>query len=115
MVPALAGRETLINAAIGAQQQTLTNRRLWGFVFVFRFCRLGRGSSSRLNYKRMAIGMNFFGEIFPEVFPAVVGYEQRETEQINALIVCRIDADLAEVKRTRIHRAHARPFVAGIL
>src|SRR6266404_1153323 len=115
MIPAFASGETLINAAIGAQQQTLTNRRLGRFVFVFRFWRFGCRSRSWLNNKRVAIGMNFFRQIFPEVFPGVIGYQQRETEQINALIVRRIDPDLTEIKWARVHRTRARPLFAAIL
>src|SRR5206468_11213034 len=99
----------------GSEQQPLTNRRLRRFVFVFGFGRLGRGNSSWLNDKRVAIRMNFFGKMLAEIFPAVVRYEQRKTKQVTALIVRRIDADLAEIKRTRIHRTHARPFFTAVL
>src|SRR6266404_2040125 len=98
MIPTFAGRKTLINASVGPEQQPLTDRRLGWLVFVFRF---GRRGSARLNDKRVAVRMNFLGKIFPEIFPAVVRYEQSETEQINTSIVRRVDADLAEIKRTR--------------
>src|SRR6266404_5598878 len=113
MIPTFAGRKTLINASVGPEQQPLTDRRL-GWVFVFRFWRFGRRGSARLNDKRVAVRMNFLGKIFPEIFPAVVRYEQSETEQINTLIIRRVDADLAEIKRTRVHCTDARPFFTAV-
>src|ERR1700736_5028122 len=115
MIPAFPGREALVNATIGPEQQPLTNRRLGRLVFIFRFWRFGRGDRSGLNHKRGAMGMNFFRKVFPEIFPAVVRNEQRETEEVNALIVRRIDANLAEVKWPRIHRTDACPSFTAIL
>src|SRR6266404_5461092 len=114
MIPTFAGRKTLINASVGPEQQPLTDRRLGWLVFVFRFGRFGRRGSARLNDKRVAVRMDFFGKIFPKIFPAVVRYEQCETEQINTLIVRRVDADLAEIKRTRVHCTGARPFFTAV-
>src|ERR1700730_5544061 len=115
MIPSLARGETLINAAIRAEQQSLADRRFGRFVFVLWLGRLGRRSRSRLNGKCVAIGVAFFGEIFPKIFAAIIGNEQREPEYVNALIVGRIDSDLAEIKWSRIDRADTRPFFAAIL
>src|SRR5262249_52366807 len=41
--------------------------------------------------------------------------KQREPEQIHALVIRRVDTDLAEIKRARIERARARPSFATIL
>ncbi len=67
-----------------------------------------------MNCEGMAIRMHFFGKILPEIFPAVIGHQQCEFEQVNTLIVYRIDPDLAEIKRARIDRAHPRPFFAAV-
>src|SRR2546429_4800807 len=37
MIPALAGCETLVNAAVGSEQYALANQRFRRFVLVFRF------------------------------------------------------------------------------
>src|SRR5437588_1389793 len=58
--------------------------------------------------------MHFLGKIFPEIFAAIIRDKQRELEKINALVVCRIDPDLAEIKWTRINRAHSRPMLAVV-
>ena len=58
--------------------------------------------------------MSFFGKIFAKIVAAIIRHEQRELEQINALIVRRVDANLTEIKRTRIHSAHPRPCFAAI-
>src|SRR5437016_6987096 len=102
MFPALPSGVTLVNAAIVPDQQTLTNARLRRLVLVFRFWRLRRGHCSRLNRERVTIGMKFLGQIFAEIFSPIIRNEQREPEQIHALIVRWIDPDLAEIKRARI-------------
>src|SRR5256885_6159208 len=114
MVPILSAGKTLIKTAIGPEQQSLTDRRLWWFIFVFRLWRFRRRHSPGLDRQRVTIGMNFFGKIFAEIFAAVIRHEERELEQINALILRRIDPDLAEIKRAGIHRAHPRPMFAAI-
>ena len=58
--------------------------------------------------------MDFVGKIFPEILTAVVRNEQCVLKQINALIVCRIDADLTEIERTRIDCAYTSPFFASV-
>src|SRR5437879_11652538 len=83
-------------------------------VYVHLFWRYGQRGRVLLNYKRVAVRVNFFGKIFPKILSAVVRYEQCETEQINTLIVRRVDADLAEIERTRIHRTRARPLFAAV-
>src|SRR6266699_4736126 len=114
MVPILSAGKTLIKTAIGPEQQSLTDRRLRRFIFVFRLWRFRRRHSPGLDRQRVTIRMNFFGKIFAEIFAAVIRHEERELEQINALIVRRIDPDLAEVKRAGIHRTHPRPMLAAI-
>src|SRR6266496_2411748 len=114
MVPALAGGKTLINAAVSSEQNALTNWWLRRFVFVFRLWRFWRRHRARLNGKRVTIGVDLFRKIFPEIFSAIVGNEQCESEKVNALIVCRIDADLTEIKWARVDRAHAHPFFAAV-
>src|SRR5438094_3696689 len=114
MIPALAGCETLVNTAVGSEQYALANRRFRRFVLVFRFWRFRRRHRAWLNGKCVTIGMHFLGEIFPEIFAAVIGNEQREREQVNSLIISRVDPDLAEIKRARIDRAGARPFLSAI-
>src|SRR5437870_3534589 len=114
MIPAFAGRERFINAAIGSEQNTLANWRLRRLVFVLGLGRFRRGHGSRLNDHGVTIGMDFLGKIFAESFAAVVGNEQREPQTIHALIVRRINPDLAEVKWTRINRADPRPFLSAI-
>src|SRR6266550_4174930 len=56
MVPIFAAGKTLIQTAIGPEQQTLADWRFRRLVFIFRF---GRRYSARLNRKRVAIRMNF--------------------------------------------------------
>src|SRR5438067_4074752 len=114
MIPALAGRETLVNAAVGSEQYALANQRFRRFVLVFRFWRFRRRHRAWLNGKCVTIGMHFLGKIFPEIFAAVIGTEQGEREQVNSLIISRVDPDLAEIKRARIDRAGARPFLSAI-
>src|SRR6266567_4590478 len=114
MIPALASRETLINTAIGSEQYALANRRFRRFVLIFRFRRFRRRHSAWLNGKCVTIRMHFLGKIFPEIFPAIIGNEQPEPELINSLIVGRVDSDLAEIKRARIDRAGACPFLSAI-
>src|SRR5262249_53277317 len=63
----------------------------------------------------MTIGMHFVRKIFAEIFPAVVRNEQRHSENVNPLIVSRIDPNLAEIKRPRIDVAHPGPFFATII
>src|SRR6266567_1717640 len=114
MIPALAGRETLVNAAVGSEQYALANQRFRRFVLVFRFWRFRRRHGAWLNSKCVTIRMYFLGKIFPEIFPTVIGNEQRELEQINSLIVGWVDPDLAEIKRARIDRAGACPFLSAV-
>src|SRR3981081_2028278 len=114
MIPSLARGETLINTAIGAEQQPLTDRRFVGLVFFLAVGRFGRRSRSRLNHKRVAIGLHLFGEIFAKIFAAIIRNKQREPEHINALIVGRVYTDLAEIKWARIDRTDACPFFAAI-
>src|SRR4029077_11725243 len=57
----------------------------------------------------------FLTEIFAKIFPTVVGHEYSEIEEIKPLVVCRIDANLTEIKWPRIPGAHARPFFASLL
>src|SRR5205823_14762547 len=91
MIPALTGRETLVNAAVGSEQYALANQRFRRFVFVFRFWRFRRRHRAWLNGKCVTIRMHFLGKIFPEIFAAVIGNEQREREQVNSLIISRVD------------------------
>ncbi len=58
--------------------------------------------------------MHFLGEIFPEIFPGVIGNEHRHAEHVNTLIIRRIDPNLAEIKRARIDVAHPRPFFSAV-
>ena len=58
--------------------------------------------------------MHFLGKIFPEILPAIIGDEQGHAEHIDALIVRRVDPDLAEIKWPRIDVAHPGPFFAAI-
>src|SRR5262245_42555406 len=58
--------------------------------------------------------MSFFGQILAKVFSGIIRHEQREPEQIHALVICGIDTNLTEIKWARIHRAHARPRFAAI-
>ena len=62
----------------------------------------------------MAIGVHFFGQIFAEILAAVVGDKQGELQDVNALIVCRIDTDLTEIKRAWVDRTHPYPFFATV-
>ena len=62
----------------------------------------------------MTIRVHFPGEIFPEILPGVIGNEHRHAEDVNTLIICRIDPNLAEIKRTRIDVAHPRPFFSAV-
>src|SRR5438046_10316292 len=101
MIPALTACETLVTTAVGSEQYALANRRFRRFVLVFRFWRFRRRHRAWLNGKCVTIGMHFLGEIFPEIFAAVIGNEQREREQVNSLVVGRVDPDLAEIKRAR--------------
>src|SRR5947208_16238004 len=114
VVPVFPAGKTLIQAAVGPEQQTLTNRRLRRFVFVFRLGRLGRRGRARLNGQGVAIRMHFLGKIFPEIFAAIIRDKQRELEQINTLIVRGIDPDLTEIKWPRIDPAHSRPMLAVV-
>src|SRR5438270_2527873 len=72
VVPILSAGKTLIETAIGPEQQPLTNRWFWRFVFVFRLWRLRRWRRAGLNCYRVAIWMHFLGKIFPEIFAAVI-------------------------------------------
>src|SRR5947208_8290423 len=114
MIPALTACETLVNAAVGSEQYALANRRFRRFVLVFRFWRFRRRHRAWLNSKCVTIRMHLLGKIFPEIFAGVIGNEQRERQQVNSLIVGRVDPDLAEIKRARIDRAGARPFLSAI-
>src|SRR6266487_2877986 len=111
MIPAFASRKALVNAAVSSEQYPLANQRFRRFVLVFRFW---RRHGAWLNGKCVTIRMHFLGKIFPEIFPAIIGNEQREPELINSLIVGRVDSDLAEIKRARIDRAGACPFLSAI-
>ena len=62
----------------------------------------------------MAVGMNLLGKILPKILPAFIGDEQGHAEHIDALIVRRIDPDLAEVERARVDVAHPGPFLAAV-
>src|ERR1700693_375359 len=114
VIPILAARKTLIEAAIGPEQQSQTNRRFRWFVLVFGFRRFGRRRAVRLNREGVAIGMNFLRKIFAEVFATVIGHHQSELQKIDALIVPRIDPNLAEIKRARIDCAHPGPMSAAV-
>src|SRR4030095_6514034 len=50
MLPSFSGREALIHAPIGSEQQTLADRRLWWLAFVFRLRWFRRRHGPRLNY-----------------------------------------------------------------
>src|SRR5205809_4945842 len=114
MIPALAGCATLVKAVVGSEQFALATQRFRRFVLVFRFWRFRRRHRAWLNSKCVTIRMDLLGKIFPEIFAAVIGNEQRERQQVNSLIVGRVDPDLAEIKRARIDRAGARPFLSAI-
>src|SRR4029453_3274475 len=114
MLPSFAGREALIHAAIRPEQQPLANRRFGWLVFILRLRWFRRRHGARLNYQRMTIRMDFVGKIFAKILAAVIRNQQRGLKQINALIVWRIDADLAEIERTRIDCAYASPFFASV-
>src|SRR6266446_4093829 len=113
MIPAFASRKALVNAAVSSEQYALANQRFRRFVLVFRFWRFRRRHGAWLNGKCVTIGMHFLGKIFPEIFPAIIGNEQPEPEQINSLIVGWVDSDLAEIKRARIDRAGTCPFLSA--
>src|SRR6266700_4233052 len=75
MLPSFPSREALINAAIGPEQQALTNRRLRRLAFVFRlrwlrWLRWWRGAW--LNRECMTVGMDFFGEVFAKISAAII-------------------------------------------
>src|SRR6266700_8155670 len=72
MLPPFPSREALINAAIGPEQQALTNRRLRRLAFVFRVRWLWWWSGARLNRERMTVGMDFFGEVFAKIPAAII-------------------------------------------
>src|SRR5205814_9510181 len=114
MIPIFAARKTLIHAAISPEQQTLANWRFRRLVFVFGFWWFWWRHCAGLNRERVAIRMNFFREILTKVFAAVIGHQQREAEKINALVVCRVDAYLAKIKRARVHGTRAWPFFASV-
>ena len=59
--------------------------------------------------------MDVAGAGVEERFPAVVGNGCSETEDVDALIVVRIDAHLAEVEAARTQIADARPVRAGVV
>src|SRR5215472_6600462 len=59
--------------------------------------------------------MSLFGQILTKIFSTIIRHQQREPENIDALIVCGIDTNLAEIKRARIHGAHARPSFTAVL
>src|SRR5438045_9183331 len=65
VVPTLSARKTLIETAIGPEQQTLTNTWFRRFGSVFRLWRLRRRRRAGLNCHRVAIWMHFLGKIFP--------------------------------------------------
>ena len=115
MLPPFSGRKTLIDAAIRPEQQTLAHRRFWGLAFILRLRWFWRRHGARLNYQGMTIGMDFIRKIFAKIPAGVIRNQQCVLEQINALIVCRIDADLAEIEGTRIDCAYACPFFATVL
>src|SRR5947199_5479852 len=81
MIPALAGRETLVNAAVGSEQYALANQRFRRFVLVFRFWRFRRRHRAWLNGKCVTIRMHFLGKVLTDICSAVLGNEQREREQ----------------------------------
>src|SRR5207244_9812278 len=97
MIPAFASRKALVNAAVSSEQYALANRRFRRFGLVFRFWRFRRRHRAWLNSKYVTIRMHLLGKIFPEIFAAVIGNEQRERQQVNSLIVGRVDPDLAEM------------------
>src|SRR5882724_4823996 len=59
--------------------------------------------------------MHFLAQVFAEILAAIIRHQQGEAENINALIICGINADLAEIKWTWIHGAHARPFFSSVV
>src|SRR5262245_2117501 len=58
--------------------------------------------------------MSFFGQILAKVLSGIIRHEQREPEQIHALVIRGIDTNLTKIKWARIHSAHARPRFAPI-
>src|SRR5919106_6616877 len=114
MLPAFPSRETLIHAAIRPEQQTLADRRFGWLALVLGLRRFRRRHGARLNYQRVTIGMNFIGKIFAKIPAALIRNQQCVLEQINAVIICRIDADLAEIERPRIDCAYTDPFFASV-
>src|SRR5262245_25408188 len=58
--------------------------------------------------------MSFFGQILAKVLSGIIRHEQREPEQIHALVIRGIDTNLTEIKWARIHGAHARPRFTAI-
>src|SRR5207245_11119034 len=98
MVPILSAGKTLIKTAIGPEQQSLTDRRLRRFIFVFRLWRFRRRHSPGLDRQRVTIRMNFFGKIFAEIFAAVIRPAERELEPMNALTVRLINPTLVKLK-----------------
>src|ERR1043165_8313070 len=55
VVPIFSASETLVETAVGSEQQPKADLRFRWLVFIFRFRRLRWRSAARLNGKRMAI------------------------------------------------------------
>src|SRR5690349_4320354 len=58
--------------------------------------------------------MRFFGQILAKILSTVIRNQQCEFKKVNTLVIRWIDPNLAEIKRTRIHCAHARPIFTAV-
>src|SRR5207245_1156681 len=73
VIPIFSAGKTLIKPAVSSEQQSLTNWWFRRFVFILRLWRFLLRNCARLDREGVAIGMDFFGKIFAEIFSAVIG------------------------------------------
>ena len=69
---------------------------------------------AHLDREGVTIRMNLLRQVFAEILAPAIRHQQCQAEDINSLIICRIDPDLAEVERPRVNVARPGPFLAPV-
>src|SRR4029077_17481446 len=94
-LPGLAAVHALVESAIGAEQQAT--------------------GPARIDDEVVIVGVDVLEPVLPPGLPSVLRDVDDEAEDVDALVVGRVDADLAEVERARIEPAHPGPVLARIV
>ncbi len=95
VLPALGAVEALVDASIGAEDQAL--------------------GAARIDLERVKVGVDFSGAVLAERLAAVFRDVEGEAENVDALGVLGVHADLREVEGPRVQLAAAAPALSAVV